>query len=102
MQENTAIHLEDHPNYQRILDYYHVRDVVVHSGGDLSLLSKTKLREVTTVLKRSNGLSIQSNYGRIKITNVYLDRLMDDIAQFWKALEKAFIQNATVGPQYWP
>lgn len=101
LRNNISIFTEDHPKWQRILDYYHVRNVIVHADGDLDLLKGKKVK-VEQALKRLKATGVHVEYGQIRISHALLEVMMEDIEAFWKSLEAAFKENAIVGPKYWP
>ncbi|MFA5353482.1 MAG: hypothetical protein WC291_04590 [Thermodesulfovibrionales bacterium] len=103
LQKNVCIHLEDHPNWQNILAYYHVRDTIVHAGGDLSHLNQRKRHGVEDALRKFKKSGISADYGnKIQLQASFLDKVLNEMTTFWKDLGTAFKENDKLGPRYWP
>lgn len=97
LRKNFCIHIELHPFWTRICNYYKIRNVTVHAGGDLFLLNDNKRRKVDKIAEHLKHVN-----GGLPLKTSFIDSVLTDITVFWKALEQAFIQDALIGPKHWP
>lgn len=103
LRSNFAIHAEDAHSWNAILDYYKLRDCVVHTGGDIALMRTHDGAAIRTILQKLNASGIyQDTAGRLCIGSTFLHRVLDDMLDFSKSLEAAIVGNDVVGPVFWP
>jgi hypothetical protein len=102
LESNYLISVSKYHKWARILDYYNIRNTIVHANGDLNLLKREKKEEIKAAICRLKDTGIYDENGKIQILNTFLEIVIEDIMGFWNALESAFINNPIIGPKYWP
>lgn len=102
LRQNFQIHLEDHKTWEHLLHHYHVRNAIVHAGGNLLLLSPEKRTALDSALLGLKFPGLDEKDDKLRIPPPYPKKVIDDIASLWTALQGAFIDNSHIGPKYWP
>jgi hypothetical protein len=102
LRRNLSIHPEDHWAWGPINDYFVIRNFIAHASGEFSLA----LRHEDKVRAAMRRLALpdvsESDTGTSLLTDAFIGKVIDDMGQFWDALARAFEENRTVGPIYWP
>jgi hypothetical protein len=102
LANNLGILLHKHPKWQAICDYYQVRHAIVPGGGDLRLLRKEERKKVERVLARLKLAGNDGHQATIQLSKSFVESVLKDTVTFLKAIRAAFVNNAVVGPRYWP
>lgn len=97
---NFGIYAEDHPMWARIGDAYTIRDCAVHAGGEVSLVKDGP--QLEAALASFSDVRAGHENDRLVLPDKALARILDDMQQFWRDLERAMVDNADIGPVYWP
>jgi hypothetical protein len=102
MKVNFGILLSNYPHWNKIKDYFKIRDCVVHADGDVSNMKPKQAAQLRATVKAYSQLELGINHGRLVIGNKFVSAVIDDLGGIWPLLHTACFENEVVGPHFWP
>jgi hypothetical protein len=102
LKKNFGIYLSNHPGWGHVLDYFKVRDCVVHADGDISKMKPDQADRIRRVVERYGSTGLSMTHGHLNLGQDFVAAVIDDLGAVWPPLGAACIDNEVVGPHYWP
>jgi hypothetical protein len=102
LKENYGICLPNYSHWDRVINYFKVRDCIVHADGDLSNMQPEQANRIRRTVKLYGSLGLLVTNRHLVIGQEFVSAVIDDLGGIWPLLETACIQNEVVGPHYWP
>lgn len=102
LKSNFGIHLSNYSHWSQIVDYFKVRDCIVHADGDLSNMQPQQANRIRETVNRYGSLESSVNTRRLVVGHKFVSAVIDTLGGIWPLLETACIENEIIGPRYWP
>lgn len=110
LKVNFGIDLSSHAFWRSMLDLYKVRDCLVHSVGEISLMrsdkdepQKDEQAKIRGAVERFKSAAISvDDYERLSVTPEFAEHMLSESMAFWKDLEATLCNDAVIGPLHWP
>jgi hypothetical protein len=102
LKENYGVCLSNYSHWERVMDYFKVRDCIVHAGGDISNMKPEQANRIRKAVELYGSLGLCMTNRRLGIGQEFVSAVIDDFGGIWPLLEAACIRNEVVGPHYWP
>lgn len=102
LKANYGVCLSNYSHWERVMDYFKVRDCIVHAGGNISNMKSEQANLIRKAVERYGSLGLCMTNRHLGIGHEFVFAVIDDFRGIWPLLEEACIQNEVVGPHYWP